>query len=103
MLPSHGPPVKGFGRMIQQTLAHHQKRKEEIPRIMTPQAGPLNAFSLAKAMTWYAKGQVAPWVSLRAFDQRLAITEVMAHLEEMAGRGEVDKFLREGIVYYSVA
>lgn len=103
MLPAHGPPIKGFARRVNQILAHHAKRKEEILRILAKYRGEVTAFELVADMKWYSKGAPAAWESLRDFDKRLALSEVMAHLEAMAGDGQVAKYEREGIFYYQVA
>lgn len=102
VLPSHGPPVKGFYRRVKQILAHHRTRKSEIRRLLGARGGTANAFELATAMSWHAKGRAASWQSLRDFDQRLAITEVMAHLQALAAEGGVDRWEQDGVVTYGL-
>ncbi|RJQ75206.1 MAG: MBL fold metallo-hydrolase [Desulfobacteraceae bacterium] len=100
VLPSHGPPFKGFARRTKQILSHHEQRKAEILKILAEQTRALNAFQLVKAMTWHAKGRPAGWQSLRDFDKRLALTEVMAHLESLVTDGRLLKQDSDGAVYY---
>lgn len=100
MLPAHGPPIKGFTNRIKHILAHHQKRLDEMLQILTTCTEPVNAFTLVTRMKWYSKGAPNTWQSLRDFDQRLAISEVMAHLELMAADGRLIKQERDGIFYY---
>jgi len=40
------------------------------------------------------------WQNLASWDKRLAILETLAHLESMRVDGKVDKFFRDGIIYY---
>ena len=101
MLPSHGPPLKGFERRVRQILAHQRQRKTEILNIMKGSPDPWNAFRLVQAITWrHSRIKPLSWQNLRDFDKRLAITEVMAHTESLAYEGRLEKRPRDGIVYY---
>jgi glyoxylase-like metal-dependent hydrolase (beta-lactamase superfamily II) len=100
MLPSHGPPLKGFERRVRQILDHHRQRKNEILDIMAGSRDSWNVFRLVQAMTWRSRIKPAAWQDLRDFDKRLAITEVMAHTESLAYEGRLEKRPRDGIVYY---
>lgn len=102
MLPSHGPPVKGFSRRVGRILAHHRTRKAEIRQLLAARGGAANAFELVSAMTWHVRGRATSWQSLRDFDKRLAITEVMAHLEALAAEGCIDRQARNGVVTYGL-
>jgi hypothetical protein len=102
MLPAHGPPIKGFERRLGQVITHHRHRKDEILQLLTAQNGSASPFDLVTAMAWYSKGRPTAWHTLRDFDQRLAIAEVMAHLESLAGDGDLLKSVRHGIVSYSI-
>ena len=103
MLPAHGPPIKGFNRRLKQIIAHHHERKAEILELLGEQGRPATAFELVTAMKWYSKGRAAAWQTLRDFDQRLAIAEVMAHLVSLASDGDLTKKSQNGVVYYQPA
>ncbi len=100
MLPAHGPPIKGFHSRVQHILEHHLKRTNEILKILDSHSDPVNAFTLVKAMKWYSKGAPNTWQSLRDLDRRLAISEVMAHLELMVLDGGVVKSEQDGVFFY---
>ena len=100
MLPAHGPPIKGFERRLKQIMTHHSDRKDEILKLLGEQDGPANAFELVTAMKWYSKGRPTAWRTLRDFDQRLAIAEVMAHLASLVSDGKLTENIQNGVVYY---
>lgn len=100
MLPGHGPPLKGFARRAKQILTHHERRKSEILQIQAEHDRALSPFEWVTAMTWYSRGRPVSWHDLRDFDQRLAITEVMAHLESLAADGRLAKQGRNGVIYF---
>ena len=103
ILPAHGPPIKGFERRLKQIMTHHQDRKSEILKLLGEQDGPANAFELVTAMKWYSKGRPSAWQTLRDFDQRLAIAEVMAHLASLVNDGDLTQNSHNGVVYYQPA
>jgi glyoxylase-like metal-dependent hydrolase (beta-lactamase superfamily II) len=101
MLPAHGPPIKGFTSRVRQILLHHEKRTAQMLAVLaTARADGLSAFALVNAMTWRAAGRPVAWERLRDFDQRLAITEAMAHLEALAAEGRLIKQMRASVGYY---
>lgn len=102
ILPAHGRPFKGSESRLKQLISHHQNRKAEIRQHFVSLNRPASAFDLATAMSWYAKGQPTSWHILSDFDKRLAITEVMAHLESMVTNGELFKNIDSGIIYYGL-
>lgn len=102
VLPAHGPPMTGFTRRVDQILAHHEKRKDEILRIIAEQTAPITAYALVQAMRWYAKRRPIAWQSLRIFDQRLAVSEVSAHLASLAAEGRLVKRNTAGADYYQL-
>lgn len=103
ILPAHGPPIQGFERRVKQVISHHRTRKDEILQLLATRNGQANAFELVTAMTWHSKGRPTDWQALRDFDQRLAISEVMAHLESLVSDGDLCKQTHSGIVYYQAS
>jgi len=102
VLPAHGPPIKGFVNRLKQIIAHHQRRKNQILQLFAKRKGPVSPFELATQMEWYSKGHMISWHSLSDLDHRLAITEVMAHLESLSINGDLIKSMHKGVVNYQL-
>jgi len=100
LLPAHGPPARGLAERIEQILKHHRQRKAVIIDIMTRRVDAANAFDLVTAMSWFSKIRPVEWHSLRDFDKRLAMTEVMAHLESLVADGRLIRQSLNGLVHY---
>jgi glyoxylase-like metal-dependent hydrolase (beta-lactamase superfamily II) len=98
VLPGHGEPFRGLPERTAELLAHHQRRLEEILRLLRPGDGPtLTGFDLASRMRW---GASRLWDDLSGFERRLAVTETLAHVELLHARGQVEKRFADGVVSY---
>lgn len=99
VLPAHGDEFPGFRERIDELLAHHGERLEEIKQLLS--RGPLTAYQVASGMTWNVEG---PWEALPAFLRRIATTEAIAHLELLHSRGEVRQVTMDGgQIHYRLA
>jgi glyoxylase-like metal-dependent hydrolase (beta-lactamase superfamily II) len=100
LLPAHGSPVRGLAERVEQILKHHSHRKAEIMDIVSRREGAASAFDLVTAMSWYSRIKPVEWHFLRDFDKRLAMTEVMAHLESLVADGRLIRQSLNGLVHY---
>ncbi len=91
VLPAHGDEFYGFRERIDELLAHHEERLQEILGIL--RGGPRTAYEIASGMTWNVEGR---WDELPGFQRRLATTEAIAHLELLHARGGVRRWAAEG-------
>ena len=64
-------------------------------------AGPLTAAEVARLLTWTRRER--PFADLDTFNAMLATSETITHLELLAGRGQVARERRDGIVRYAAA
>ncbi|MGH9721666.1 MAG: MBL fold metallo-hydrolase [Bryobacteraceae bacterium] len=78
VLPSHGAPFRNHREWIGETTRHHEERCAEIEAALA--AGAQTAHQ-AVSILW-ARG-------LAPFHHRLAVFEVLAHLEYLRGKGRV--------------
>ncbi|MDW7982560.1 MAG: MBL fold metallo-hydrolase [Thermomicrobium sp.] len=84
-LPGHGEPFGDARPRIEELLAHHQERLQEIRTALA--AGPRTAYAVATELSWM--GQRGSWSRLDPFQRFLALTETIAHLEHLVETGDV--------------
>jgi glyoxylase-like metal-dependent hydrolase (beta-lactamase superfamily II) len=99
VLPAHGEPFLGLRRRVDELLAHHDQRTAEMVAIIAAH-GPASAYSIAAHMQWGRRGTT--WAQLQMFQQRMAVTEVLAHLELLRSRRQLRKVIRDNTVEYAV-
>lgn len=87
VLPAHEWRFRGLRLRIDQLLAHHRLRCEEILGVLTT-LGPATAWQVTERLTW-SRG----WAAVQGFAQRAALAETVAHLMYLRdlGRLEVDQ------------
>jgi len=78
VLPSHGKPFSGHRAWIEETIAHHRERCDEIVNLISQ--SPQTAHQMVGAM-WRKK--------LSPINHHFAIFEVLAHLEHLKRQGRV--------------
>ncbi|MBR9981372.1 MAG: MBL fold metallo-hydrolase [Desulfatitalea sp.] len=103
MLPAHGPLVTGYRRRVNQILVHHERRTGEMLRLLVAQPAPVTAYDLAQILPWSAKRRPIAFQALRGFDQRLAVSEVSAHLVALAHEGRVIRHTTRGVHTFRLA
>jgi glyoxylase-like metal-dependent hydrolase (beta-lactamase superfamily II) len=96
VLPGHGNPFQDLPGRVDELLEHHEERLREIEGLL--RSGERSAFDVAGRLSW--KGSQSGWDRLQPFQRRMAVTEVIAHLEYLHNAGRVAKRHREGIVFY---
>jgi len=97
VLPAHGEQFRGLRRRVDELLGHHEERLSQMRVIVAE--GPATAYTVASRMVWGRSGMT--WAQMPMFQQRMAVTEVLAHLELLHSRREVRKLQREGTVLFT--
>jgi len=98
ILPGHEHPFTDLKSRIEELIQHHQRRNSEI--LQTLKAKPKTAYQIATEITWMSDTNGFGWVKLDAWNKRMAVSETLSHLEAMRADKEVDKFVRDEIIYY---
>jgi glyoxylase-like metal-dependent hydrolase (beta-lactamase superfamily II) len=89
VIPSHGPPFRGFHERIAATREHHQRRLERV-RNAVPATG-LSAYEIA-GIVWRRE--------LSLMDRRFAMAEGLSHLVYLEHQSEIRSELRDGVRYW---
>jgi glyoxylase-like metal-dependent hydrolase (beta-lactamase superfamily II) len=98
VFPGHGVPFDDLPGRVDELIAHHEERLAEMERLLA--GGEQSAYALASKLPW--KGSQGGWDRLQAFQRRMAVTEVIAHLEYLHSAGRAAKRHREGVVFYRI-
>lgn len=80
VMPAHGKPFAEHKGWLRETAAHHEERCEEIAAGLRER--PMSAHEIV-GRVWRRK--------LSPFHYQFAVSEILAHLEYMAGRGQVSR------------
>jgi len=86
--PGHGEPILDPGATIRQIKEHHRERKEQIADRLDGEGK--SPFQLAREM----------WQNLEGFDNFLAVSEVVAHLDLLELEGRAEQVSRDGVAFY---
>ncbi len=84
----HGPVIEHPHELIEDLRAHHRRRVDELAGLLTPQG----------RSAWQLAGQLFP--NLEGFDNFLAVSEVVAHLDLLVLDGRAELVDRDGVTYY---
>jgi hypothetical protein len=84
VLPAHEWRFRGLSSRVDQLLAHHQERCEEILSVLALQ-GSLSPWGLTTRLTWSH-----PWGQVGGFQRRAALAETRAHIEYLAELSRLD-------------
>lgn len=96
VLPAHGEPFQGLSRRVRELLEHHDEREREVLEALTRDAR--TAADVATILPWTRRGRALS--DLASNQQRMAITETLAHLEELRARGMLRRYERDGALCY---
>lgn len=96
VLPGHGEPFTDLAGRVDELVVHHRERCAEMLRVLD--GAEQTAFSVAGRLSW--RGAEDGWERLAPFQQRMAVSETIAHLEYLHGQGQVAKSFRGGVVFY---
>lgn len=100
VLPAHGPPFTDLAGRVDELLEHHRARLDECEAAVTAQG--TTPYMVAQALGWTRRQR--RFADLDVFNQMLATSETLAHLELLASEGRVTVRERDGVLrFYSLA
>jgi glyoxylase-like metal-dependent hydrolase (beta-lactamase superfamily II) len=88
VFPGHGPPIEDPHGLIEEMRTHHHQRTERL-------AGLLDEEGLSG---WQLANRLFP--KIEGFDNFLAVSEVVAHIDLLVLEGRAEPVIRDGITYY---
>ena len=100
LLPAHGPVTDSSHARVDELVAHHDARLDEIRRAVTA-GGEQPALSVAMRLGWTRHRRA--FDELDTFNQILAIGETIAHLTVLGRSGLVTQRPDGDVVLYSAA
>lgn len=83
VLPAHEYRFAGLGERVDEIIAHHADRLDQIERLLMEQPGS-TAWEITVALTWSR-----PWDAIPDFMQRAAVGETLAHLVLLENHGRI--------------
>jgi glyoxylase-like metal-dependent hydrolase (beta-lactamase superfamily II) len=86
--PGHGPVIEDPASVIQSMRAHHRHRTEALVRLLDDEG----------KSGWQLAGELFP--RLEGFDNFLAVSEVVAHIDLLVLDGRAEPVRRDGVTYY---
>ena len=99
VLPAHGEPFRGLRRRVQEILHHHDER--EAAALDALVVGPLSAAAVAEQLPWTRRRLRLS--ELPPPQQRMALGETIAHLEELRATARVTSMEHAGLIHYALA
>jgi glyoxylase-like metal-dependent hydrolase (beta-lactamase superfamily II) len=96
VLPAHGEPFRGLSRRVGELLQHHDAREAEVLDALS--RGASTAGQVAMLLPWTRRR--TGFDKLEAFPQRQAVSETIAHLEELRARGLISRADVDGRYHY---
>jgi len=94
-LPAHGNLISDLMTRVNEIIAHHEARLQEMLQVMDKQS--INAYQLAAAVSWSMD-----WQQMPSFHKRFALTETLAHLELLRIREQLLRKKSNGIFEYQI-
>jgi len=85
VLPAHEHTFANLGDRVEQIIAHHMKRTQEIMDHVRDR--PKTSWEIASAIKWNA----APWKQLNSVSRQAALWETMAHVQYLLSEGQLIK------------
>jgi glyoxylase-like metal-dependent hydrolase (beta-lactamase superfamily II) len=101
VLPAHEFIFTDLQSRVAALLAHHRQRNEEI--MATLAKSPKTAYQISEDITWMPETGGVKFHNLHYWNQRMAVSETLAHLQALRTFGKVVRFGRDGVVYYQVS
>jgi glyoxylase-like metal-dependent hydrolase (beta-lactamase superfamily II) len=97
VLPAHGDPFRDISRRVRELLEHHDEREAEVLEALSH--GERTGYEVAAALPWTRRRRTL--ADLHLGQQRMALTETLAHLEELRSRGLIERERRGDLLIYS--
>ena len=85
LLPAHGPVTRSVHTRVDELIAHHEERLDEVVRQVA--SGADTAYAVARALPWTRR--LRRLDDLPLVHQMTAVLEIDAHLDVLAGQGAV--------------
>ncbi|MER5628233.1 MBL fold metallo-hydrolase [Streptosporangium sp. NPDC002544] len=96
LLAAHGPVAPSAHARVDELIAHHDERLDEIHRLADSGAG--SPGEIAQAMRWTRRG--LRLTELAPFSGMMAVFETTAHLELLVAQGRLSMSMRDGVRHY---
>ena len=95
VLPAHEHVFQDLHTRAEEIVRHHENRENRILAIIDKE--PQTAYSIASVFPWRAPGgfQGLDWLM-----KRIAVTEIIAHLELLRMEALVERFVRNSLIFY---
>jgi glyoxylase-like metal-dependent hydrolase (beta-lactamase superfamily II) len=100
VLPAHEQIFTNLRSRVDEILEHHHHRNEEI--VGTLKTGPKTAYQISEQITWMPETGRTRFHNLNHWDQRMAVSEALAHITALREEGIIDRHISEGVVYYTI-
>ena len=97
VLPGHRRLFNGFQERIDELIAHHRTRLDEVMTIL--EDGSANAYEVASRMRWDI--QAPNWASFPPAQQWFATGEAIAHLRYLEDQALIQRSQSNGVVQYN--
>jgi glyoxylase-like metal-dependent hydrolase (beta-lactamase superfamily II) len=98
LLPAHGPVAPSVHARVAELLDHHAQRLTDTERVVA--AGAATGYAVAQVLTWTRRER--RFADLDLFNQLLAVSETMAHLDVLALQGRVQATdAADGVTYFA--
>ncbi|EGO65052.1 MBL fold metallo-hydrolase [Acetonema longum] len=98
VLPAHQRAIGDWRARVDEIIRHHHDRLEEVRRILA--SGVYTGYQIASRMHWSLT--YASWEEFPVQQKWFATGEAVAHLEYLAGRGEVSRVRDHGVIRYAL-
>jgi glyoxylase-like metal-dependent hydrolase (beta-lactamase superfamily II) len=90
VFPGHGPVIAEPDHLIEDMRSHHRERAERLAGLLTD----------GGRTSWELANELFP--RLEGFDNFLAVSEVVAHIDLLVDQGRAEPVQRDGVTYYRV-
>jgi hypothetical protein len=90
VFPGHGPVIKDPRLLIVEMREHHRERADDLAGMLTEEGR--SAWQLANEL----------FTDLEGFDNFLAVSEVVAHIDLLVEQGRAEPVQQGGVTYYRV-
>ncbi len=96
LLPAHGPVTESVHARVDELVAHHGRRLDEVEAAV--RAGASNAYEVGGILRWTRREHKLS--DLDTFNAMLAVFESSAHLELLEAQGRLTSKLADGLRSY---
>jgi glyoxylase-like metal-dependent hydrolase (beta-lactamase superfamily II) len=98
VLPAHGEPFPDLQRRVDELLAHHKTRDDQVLEAI--RSGAHTAGDVGRALPWTRRNR--PFAELSEAHQQFAVAETLAHLENLRMRGILTRDRTANPITYSL-